>query len=290
MHWESPEMVNWLTNQFPQLQDIQPLSKGGQKFVFSAVDSQEGEVVLKVMKPDSDIEQTKREVLAVSNIQSDRVPKITKHGMIGSCFWFLEQRIHGKIVRDLLVNETLSKENLLRMALHVSETLVAAEAAKIVHRDIKPDNIIRDQNGHFWLIDFGLARHLDLNSLTATADPFGKLTIGYAPLEQFQNIKIEIDTRADLFALGVTLYECATGENPLRVNARDFREVIDRLNKLNRLQLSPLSHLSFSSDASFSNFSDLISTLTQQKRIRRPSTAQETYEWIKEICIQENVQ
>jgi len=57
----------------------------------------------------------------------------------------------------------------------------------------------------FWLLDFGIARHLDLSSLTATSLPYGKMTLGYAPPEQCRNFKREIDSRADLFALGVTM-------------------------------------------------------------------------------------
>jgi serine/threonine-protein kinase len=83
--------------------------------------------------------------------------------------------------------------------------VVAAEAVSIVHRDVKPANIIVDPQGEFWLIDFGVARHLDLDSLTATAAPGGCGTIGYAPAEQCRNDKPDIDARADLFALGVTL-------------------------------------------------------------------------------------
>jgi eukaryotic-like serine/threonine-protein kinase len=172
--------------------------------------------------------------------------------------------------------------DLLRLALHVSETLVDAEAVSIVHRDVKPENIILDPNGNFWLIDFGLARHLGLESLTATANVFGHVTWGYAPLEQCRNVKQEIDARADLFSLGVTLYECATGSNPFRHMARNVLEILQRVenDSFPRLQLSSLST---------SDFSDLIAALTQRHRIHRPRTAREAWEWIKDICDREGV-
>lgn len=277
----------WLAQQFPDLQAIQPLSQGGQKQVFSAMHPHDGDVVLKLMHPTADIERTRRELLAVAQVQSPRVPRILDQGTvqtpIGDCFWFREQRIHGHTVRERLASGPFDSAALLRLALHVSETLVAAEAVSIVHRDVKPENLILDPAGNCWLIDFGLARHLGLESLTATANVFGNVTWGYAPLEQCRNIKQEIDARADLFALGVTLYECATGANPFRVGARDALEVLGRV-EIGNL---PRLHLSFSSAPAFS---DLIAALTQRQRIHRPRNAREAYDWIKDICDREGLQ
>ena len=277
----------WLAGQFPDLRNIHPLSRGGQKQVFSALHPHDGAVVLKLMHPNADIERTRRELIAVAQVQSSRVPRILDQGTvttpIGDCFWFREQRIQGLTVREHLATGPFGAPRLLRLALHVSETLVAAEAVNIVHRDVKPDNLILDSSGNCWLIDFGLARHLGLESLTATANAFGHVTWGYAPLEQCRNIKQEIDARADLFALGVTLYECATGANPFRDGARSALEVLRRVENGNL----PRLQLSFSSA---SDFSDLIAALTQRQRIHRPQNAREAYDWIKDICDREGLQ
>jgi len=201
---------------------------------------------------------------------------------IGDCFWFREQRIHGRTVRERLVTGPFDTPGLLRLALHVSETLVAAEDVNIVHRDVKPENLIIDVTGDCWLIDFGLARHLGLDSLTATVNAFGHVTWGYAPLEQCRNLKQEIDARADLFALGVTLYECATGSNPFRHGARDALEV------LRRVENDPFPRLKLSFPSA-PDFADLIATLTQRQRVHRPRSAREAHEWIKDICDRERV-
>lgn len=244
-------------------------------------------MVLKLMHPAADVERTKRELIAVAQVQSARVPKILDHGAIqtpiGQCFWFLEQRIQGRTVREHLTTGPFCTTALLRLALHVSEALVAAEDVNIVHRDVKPENLILDPAGNCWLLDFGLARHLGLESLTATANVFGHVTWGYAPLEQCRNVKLQIDARADLFALGVTLYECATGTNPFREGARDALEVLRRVENGNlpRLQLS---------FPSASSFSDLVAALTQRQRVHRPQNAREAYSWIKEICDREGLQ
>jgi serine/threonine protein kinase len=277
----------WLAPQFPDLQNLQPLSQGGQKQVFSASHRTDGDVVFKLMHPSADIERTHRELLAVAQVQSPRVPKILGQGTIqtplGQCFWFREQRIQGLTVRERLAQGLFDTAPLLRLALHISETLVAAEAVKIVHRDVKPENIIIDPAGNAWLIDFGLARHLGLASLTATANFFGNVTWGYAPLEQCRNIKQDIDARADLFALGVTLYECATGVNPFRAGAADALQILKRV----ETDMLPRLQLTF---PSASDFADLIATLAQRQRVHRPQNAREAHEWIRDICNREHVQ
>lgn len=276
----------WLRQQFPRLSNLNPLSVGGQKLVFAGVHPIDGEVVLKLIHPRQDHEQTRRELLAVSQVNSERVPPILEVGTIstpvGDCSWFRERKIAGKTVRELLVVGPLSISDLLRLGLHTLEALLNAEQAKIVHRDVKPENIIRDNSGSFWLIDFGIARHLDLDSITATVSAFGKFTVGYAPQEQYRNVKTEIDARCDLFALGVTLYECATGRNPFADGARDAME------QLTRVETMPLPRLSLTF-ASAQKFADLVAAMTQKRRDHRPSTVREAYDWMKEICDAEGI-
>jgi serine/threonine-protein kinase len=276
----------WLQQQFPDLLNLVALSVGGQKIVFGASHPADGDVVLKLIHPRQDQEQIRRELLAVSQVNSERVPEILQVGMIGTpvgdCAWFRERRIHGTTVRALLTLGPLSVQDLLRLGLHTLESLVAAERANIVHRDVKPENIIRDNFGNFWLIDFGIARHLDLDSITATVSAFGKFTVGYAPPEQYRNIKTEIDSRCDLFALGVTLYECATGRNPFAEGARDAME------QLRRVETMPLPRLT-PNFASAREFANLVAAMTQKRRDHRLGSALEAYDWMKEICDAENV-
>ena len=217
--------------------------------------------------------------------QAARMPRIFEHGKLsgntGTIVWFREQRVPGEDLSTRLRSGTLSYEELLRLALHVSDTLVAAEAVSIVHRDVKPANIIVDSHGAFWLIDFGFARHLDLDSLTPTLAPGGCGTIGYAPAEQCRNEKNDIDARSDIFALGVTLFEAAVGRNPHTEGARDAHEVLKRVStqQLPRLE-SPLPRA----------FADLVATLAQPNIVHRCQSAREANEWIKELCDEEGVQ
>lgn len=278
---------SWLESQFSDLSAIKPLQKGGQKSVFSARHASNGDVVLKLVHPAADIEQAVRELSAVAEVASTRVPRILKHGFLtvptGQIFWLLEQRILGNSLRSKISKGPLSFQCLLRLSLHVGEALVASEKVQIVHRDIKPANILEDESGNFWLIDFGIARQLQLVSLTDSNRLFGKMTWGYAPIEQCMNQKTQIDPRADLFALGVTLYECASGYNPFLEGSRDHLAVIKRLEAT--VKLRPSEELGLSDE-----FCDLVATMTQQKRIHRPRSAKEAYAWIQEICQNEGVE
>ena len=276
----------WLATQFPDLHNLAPIGHGGQKLVFAADHPAEGPVVLKLINPSQSIESVDREILAVRNVQSSRVPRILASGSLttplGNCLWLREQRIDGTTLRVTLQAGPMAERDVLRLGRQLLEALVQAENATIVHRDVKPDNIMLDRNGDFWLLDFGLARHLTLSSLTATHLAWGKFTCGYAPPEQFRNDKPNIDGRADLFGLGVTLYECFTSGNPFRDGARDQMEILRRVD---RVALPPLSVTL----ASAQEIQDFVSALTQKRRDRRPPTVQYAFNWIEAICRAEQI-
>lgn len=273
--------LDWLRNQFPDLSSLTPLSQGGQKLVFSADHARDGAVVLKLILRADQPEMVEREILAVNQVSSLRVPRILEAGHIptplGPVVWLREQRVTGRTVRERLRASILPNRELFRLGLHVLEALSRAEEVRIVHRDVKPDNLMVDDAGDFWLLDFGLARHLQLDSLTATNLPFGKVTWGYSPPEQCRNSKPNIDSRADLFALGVTLYECAFGTNPFRHGAANALEM------LRRVENDPLPPLRIPGPKA-TQFRDLVSAMTQKRRDHRPATVRDALAWMQEIC------
>lgn len=276
-----PADLGWLQASFPDLSGLSPLAQGGQKIVISARHRSAGEVVLKIIDPRTEIEAVQREILAVQQVQSIRVPRILDQGTIatqlGTCVWLIEERISGQTVRELLKGGAMPPVEVFRLGLHVLEALERAESVQIVHRDVKPDNIMRDESGNYWLLDFGIARHLELSSLTASALPFGKMTPGYAPPEQCRNVKSAIDSRADLFALGVTLHECATGVNGFfEPTPRDPLELLQRVE---RYVLTPLRLPLRNSGG----FADLISAMTQKNRIHRPRSVKVALTWLREL-------
>jgi serine/threonine-protein kinase len=234
--------------------------------------------VIKVFDAAEDRVTTERELLAVSTINSPRVPRILENGVAttasGQCVWFCEQFIEGISLRDHLASKTLDIDELLQMARHLLQALSEAETAQIVHRDVKPDNIILGTDGELWLIDFGIARHLTLLSLTATANPFGKLTLGYAPPEQMRNNKSFIDSRADLFALGITLIESHIGFNPFWVPPP-----ASSLEIMRRVESQPIK-VDFGPSDKAKVLGGLVSAMTQRRRDLRPRNAADALDWL----------
>lgn len=270
--------ANWVAQQFPEFNSITVLGRGGQKSVFLVTHPIHGRVVLKLIR-DQDPERVRREILAVNRVNSPRVPQILHEATIdvlGSpVIWLLEQWIDGDTVRTAIQSGPLTLPSLLRLGCHTLEALAAGEEVRIVHRDVKPDNLIQDRSGGYWLLDYGLARHLDLVSQTPTG--FGGCgTPGYAPPEQYRNIKPDIDSRSDLFALGVTLYECATRANPYRDGATNVTEVIRRIEQT-------VPAVPVIAGAKGRDLADLILTMMQRRRDHRPASAAEALAWMRSL-------
>lgn len=274
----------WLSSAFPDIQSLAPLEMGGQKWVYSGRHAQDGEVVLKIFIPRQDQEMVQREFAATRQVTSARVPQIFDSGVVqtnlGTCFWFREARVPGDSLQNVLASGPLDPADTMRLGRDIME--VAADAARvhIVHRDIKPGNIIRDRNNRFWLIDFGCARHLELASLTADHAQYGKGTCGYSAPEQMRNQKKQIDERADIFAIGVTMIHAATGSNPFAAPTP-----IERLRRSETFQVPRLALPMKDPDA----LADLVEAMVQKRRDQRPKNIGEAREWLEQIMINEGV-
>lgn len=258
-----------------ELVDLKPLKKGGQKEVYSGVHPTYGDIVFKKIFPNpNSLSRTKREIRAVALLNdANFIPKIISHNCSDQnpeFLWLVEERVNGSNLRDVFsegkVFETQEIVNFLDTMLKIA---VLSEEANLVHRDIKPENIILDSNNNFWLLDFGIARHLDLVSITESKEPFGLFTVGYASSEQFRNLKKMIDIRADLFSIGVVCHEMIKGSNFYTTDVDN-----DIFKVIKKLENSSLPPLRIEGDAQF-QLSTFISLLGDHRRNRRPKTAKE---------------
>jgi serine/threonine-protein kinase len=268
------EEIEKLTKQL-KLKTLEEIGKGGQKQVYKIQDLASQKImVLKIILPDTEIERVKREIRAVQIINHDNIPKIIRTNVDEielslQVIWILEEFVDGKSLRDVLNNgKRFSLKEIILFLDTMFSILEITESKNIVHRDIKPENIIIDKQDKFWLIDFGIARHLDLESLTESNSPFGPFTIGYSASEQFRNRKKEIDIRADLFSVGVVCGEMILGSNPYLKGAKNILEIIKNIEN------KPLPLFRIEGDTQYL-FAKFIKTLGDNRISRRPRNVKE---------------
>lgn len=266
---------------FPELSSLTTLSTDtGQRNVLAAERGAE-KIVLKLLRPGQDPARTQREIDAVTRVKSDRVPaiyEVGKRDISGTeVFYTIEQRITGQTLASVL-KKTPKPD--LAFVVNAGDALLeacaAAEAERVVHRDIKPGNLMIDDTGKLWVIDFGIARVLDLPSLTGTASAFGVFSFGYGAPEQIRNVKTEINSRADLFSIGVVMHEMLTGTNLYLNGAKDAMEVIRRMLSLDLPAPSHAKNLN-------GELGLFVSNMASRYPSRRPQNTKEARDWYADI-------
>ena len=258
------------------LSNLVQIARGGQKVVYSATHPTFGSVVIKLFfKTDA---RSQREIDIGSEINFDCVPKIHETGhvtYVGSdTLYIIEQRVDGEELRKRLVRGerfTLKEAvNFLEQGLAFIKQL---EEKNIVHRDIKPENIIIDADGKVYFLDFGIARILDVPSLTKTEALMGPHTPGYAAPEQFNNLKSDIDSRSDLFSIGVVTYECLSGKNPFSEGAISHLDILQRTETITPVSFQIIGDTQ-------QQFMGLLSSLMGKFPSRRPKDATQALNWL----------
>ena len=254
---------------------LTPIDRGGQKEVFGAIHPTYGDVVLKLFfKMDA---RSQREIDISTNSGFDCVPVIFETGLVdyggADTLYVIEQRVEGEeLSKRIERGDYFTLKEAVEFLEQGLSFVKQLESKSIVHRDIKPGNIIISNSGKVFFIDFGIARVLGLPSLTMTG-VMGPHTPGYAAPEQFNNLKSDIDSRADLFSIGVVTYECLTGKNPFREGAGSHMEILIRTETI-----TPVSY-EISGDTQ-QQFMGLLSSLMGKLPSRRPSDATQALNWL----------
>ncbi len=206
------------------------LGAGGMGEVWRARDPRLGrDVAIKVLSPEAvrDRDRMRRfamEAKAASALNHPNILTVYEIGESEAGPYLVTEYVDGETVRSLLNDGPLSLDRAVDFALQAAEGVANAHAAGIVHRDLKPENLMVTREGLVKILDFGLAKLLrpgevsEENALdvghTATGMIIG--TAGYLSPEQLRGEKA--NEQSDVFALGVVLYEMATGDNPFRRN------------------------------------------------------------------------
>lgn len=196
---------------------IKELPQGGQKTVHLAEHPSLGTVVIKkgAIKSFTSLERIKREVELLSELKSDFYPQQHHFNIDVKTkeFEIVEDYIEGKVLRETM-SDFKSPKDIFNLFKSLIKGLSLIWDKNIVHRDLKPENIIIRPNGMPCIIDLGIARFLDLESLTKTISPMGPCTPIYAAPEQLTNNKNLIDPRTDFFGLGIIALELYLGVHP----------------------------------------------------------------------------
>ena len=261
-----------------EFEKIELMARGGQKIVFDGVHNSYGETVIKLYFQLND-PRSLREIQIERDLNLSMVPKIYETGTIEyertETLYIIEQKVKGTELRKVLESgKRFSLEEAVTFLEQGLEFITCIENKGIVHRDIKPENIIRADDGRIFFLDFGIARILGADSLTRTGAMMGPHTPGYAAPEQFNNLKKEIDSRADIFSLGVVTYECITGKNPFREGSINALEVLQKTETITPVQYS------IKGDTQ-SQFMALLGAMMGKYPSRRPRTAKQAIDWLK---------
>jgi len=192
---------------------IEQVAEGGMGIVYKAIDTEiGGEVALKLLPPalaahEDYIARFRREVRVTRDINHQNVCRVFDHGTYRSIPYFFMEWVRGETLRDLLNHSRrVETDRALEIAQKVAEALHTAHAHGVIHRDIKPGNIMIDEHGEVRVMDFGVAT--ELKSELTGSRVFG--TPEYMSPEQRAGRKI--DARSDLYSLGLVLQEMLTGD------------------------------------------------------------------------------
>ncbi len=194
------------------------LGRGGMGQVFRVHDLSAGvDRALKSLRPTNDddsdrVERFKREIGILGRVQHPAVPGIFDFGTSADELFFVTELVDGPDLKSEIQRRgPWPVAEAVALVATVADALAAAHAQGIVHRDVKPNNIMIASDGSVRLLDFGLARGVgfDMTTLTRTGMILG--TPGYMSPEQFEG---HVDERSDIYSLGVVLFELLTGKLP----------------------------------------------------------------------------
>ena len=206
--------------QIPGYQVLQKLGKGSMGVVYKAKQQSVDRVVaIKILldplaQNKEFIKRFEHEAKIAAKLAHNNVVNAIDAGVIDGHYYFVMEYVEGPTIKDFLdKNKTFEEKEALRITLSIAEALKHAAERGLIHRDIKPENVILTKSGVVKLADLGLARLTDDDKWVLSEAGMAIGTPYYISPEQVRG-QTNIDTRADIYSLGATLYHMVTGRVP----------------------------------------------------------------------------
>jgi eukaryotic-like serine/threonine-protein kinase len=257
---------------FPSFEIVSPLTPSEQKAAFHV--RREGkDLCLKIISPHYPMDRLQREVLAMQAINHPNVVRLIEYVFSArqgeQQHYLIEEFVPGSDLSDALkAGKPWPLDRLVGFFGPLCEGLEQLRIRGIVHRDLKPSNIRIRKDGTPVIIDFGLARHLEMSSLTNTEFGAKLGTPMYFAPEQFMGTRRDIDHRTDLYAVGVLMYEAAAGAHP------SLTPKMKTMDELSRAVCESEDYIQMKEFAALpERLQSLIKRLLAKERSRRPNSA-----------------
>ena len=203
-------------------------------------------VALKIISPGMAspelLRRFEQESQALGRLQHPGIAQIYEAGTADTGFgpqpYFAMEFIRGRSPRDYAEAHHLTTRERLEMVAKICDAVHHAHQRGLIHRDLKPGNILVDETGQPKILDFGVARVTDSDARATQQTDMGQLvgTLAYMSPEQVLADPLEIDTRRDVYALGVILYELLSGRLPYPIS-RKIHETIQTIREQDPMRL-----------------------------------------------------
>jgi tetratricopeptide (TPR) repeat protein/predicted Ser/Thr protein kinase len=222
---------------------LQLLGQGGMGAVYKARDTElERLVALKLIRPElashpEILRRFKQELILAREVTHRNVIRIFDLGQAQGIKFITMEYVEGRDLKGQIHEKgKFTADEAVPVVLQIAAALEAAHTAGVVHRDLKPQNVMSDKDGRVYVMDFGIARSLEHQGMTQTGALMG--TPEYMSPEQAKGEKV--DARSDLFALGIIFYEMLTGISPFKADtamAMMFKRTQERATPLAQMNL-----------------------------------------------------
>ena len=211
-----------VAKKLPQFEILELLGRGGMGVVYKARQLQLDRIVaLKILPPvdaltPDFVARFTREARALAKLNHANIVTVHDFGETGGLYYIVMEYVDGANLRQLLESRRLAPAEALAIVPKICDALEYAHDEGLVHRDIKPENLLIDKKGRVKIADFGLAKLLRREplDLTLTLSGMALGTLRYMAPEQMEKPET-VDHRADIYSLGVVIYEMLTGDVPM---------------------------------------------------------------------------